>query len=111
MKVFAALFAFLGVASAFAPMPTGRVNTQLSESFFDKVSTSTTVKEVLVLKTNLFVKSTSTRADPFSSSHNHVSQVFGMDLFEPVKNQNEYGQYKNKGVSCGYSALWLVCTA
>jgi len=63
MKVFAALFAFLGVASAFAPMPTGRVNTQLSESFFDK--------------------------------------VFGMDLFEPVKNQNEYGQYKNKGLKVG----------
>ncbi len=38
MKVFAALFAFLAVANAFAPTPSGRANTQLSESFMDKVS-------------------------------------------------------------------------
>ncbi len=38
MKVFAALFAFLAVANAFAPMPAGRANTQLAESLMDKVS-------------------------------------------------------------------------
>ena len=39
MKVFAVLFASLAVVSAFAPMPAGRANTQLSESLADRVRT------------------------------------------------------------------------
>jgi len=38
MKVFAALFSFLAVADAFAPMPASKANTQLS-AIFDNVST------------------------------------------------------------------------
>lgn len=63
MKVIATLFAILAVANAFAPAPNGRVNTQLSETFWDKVS--------------------------------------GMDLFAPNANQNEYGQFKKKGLKVG----------
>lgn len=37
MKVLALFFASLAVAGAFAPMQSGRSNTQLSESLFDKV--------------------------------------------------------------------------
>jgi len=63
MKVIATLLAFLAVANAFAPTPSSRSSTQLSESFFDK--------------------------------------VFNMDLFEPQKDQNNYGQYKKKGIKVG----------
>lgn len=38
MKVIATLLAFLAVANAFAPTPSSRSSTQLSESFMDRVS-------------------------------------------------------------------------
>eukprot|EP00536_Pseudo-nitzschia_multiseries_P007935 jgi/Psemu1/305328/fgenesh1_kg.192_\ len=63
MKVIATLFAFLAVASAFAPTSNGRANTQLSASLFDK--------------------------------------IFDMDLFSPNADQNDYGQYKKKGLKVG----------
>ena len=38
MKVVAVLFSVMAVATAFAPMPAGRANTELKKSFWDTVS-------------------------------------------------------------------------
>ena len=38
MKVVAVLFSVMAVATAFAPMPAGRANTELKKTFWDTVS-------------------------------------------------------------------------
>jgi hypothetical protein len=53
----------VATTQGFAPVSQGRANTELSESFFDR--------------------------------------IFGMDLFEPNKDQNTYGARNKKNVSDG----------
>ena len=94
MKCVAVLISSLAVVGAFAPLQAGRSNTQLSESLFDKVCECGFT--VFILDHDGF--------SPFLFLYS-LFQIFNMDLFNPVKEQNNYGARSKKNVSQQLQAI------